>query len=61
MPEASGLLVRAILAIVPNLGKMFRWIDTEKCEADIPALRAQHPTMLTWPEWIEAHYGGKHE
>ncbi|KAL7965246.1 nucleoside-diphosphate-sugar epimerase family protein [Trichoderma sp. SZMC 28014] len=61
MPEASGLLVRAILAMVPNLGKMFRWIGTEKCEADIPALRAQHPTMLTWPEWIEAHYGGKHE
>ncbi|KAK4069138.1 hypothetical protein Trihar35433_5717 [Trichoderma harzianum] len=57
MPETSGLLVRVILAAVPNLGKMFRWIGTEKCGADIPALRAQHPAMLTWPEWVELHYG----
>lgn len=47
MLGASGLLVRAILDTVPNLGKTFRWIGTEKCEADIPALRAQHPAMLT--------------
>jgi hypothetical protein len=47
IPETSGLLVRVILIAVPNLGKMFQWIGTERCGADITALRAQNPGMLT--------------
>lgn len=41
-------------AVGEEVTTMFGWFDREGYQADIPALRAAHPTLATLPAWIDA-------
>jgi uncharacterized protein YbjT (DUF2867 family) len=34
-------------------GNMFKWLREQGFKADIPALRKEHPTMLTFADWLK--------
>jgi uncharacterized protein YbjT (DUF2867 family) len=36
----------------PDMIKMFEWFNKEGYEADLPALRAMHPTLMTFETWL---------
>jgi uncharacterized protein YbjT (DUF2867 family) len=36
----------------PDMIKMFEWFNKEGYEADIPALRSMHPTLMTFETWL---------
>ena len=55
-----GQWVAPIPKFVPNhvmpkeYGNMFKWLREQGFKADIPALRKEHPTMLTFADWLKA-------
>jgi len=54
-----GQWVAPIPKFVPNrvmpkeYGNMFKWLREQGFKADIPALRKEHPTMLTFADWLK--------
>lgn len=50
IPVPAGLTKR-----MGDPGKMITWIADDGYRADIPALRAIHPGMLTFEDWLRQH------
>jgi uncharacterized protein YbjT (DUF2867 family) len=40
-------------ALPPMLARAFRWYNDEGYRADIPALRARHPGLMTFQDWLD--------
>jgi hypothetical protein len=57
MPEAYHFLSRTLLWMVPDMDKMFSWMATDGYRADIPGLKALHPELLSWGDWLEKESG----
>ncbi|KAI0014393.1 NAD(P)-binding protein [Xylariaceae sp. FL0662B] len=53
MPEMFHFLVRLILWLYPILGNLWRFLRDEGYHADIPALRAEYPGLLSFEAWLE--------
>lgn len=53
MPETFQLVARFILWFSAEFGSMFRWFYSEGFGADLKALKAEHPGLLSWSEWLE--------
>jgi uncharacterized protein YbjT (DUF2867 family) len=61
MKEATGhgQWVAPIPKFVPDrvmpkeYGNMFKWLREQGFKADIPALRKEHPTMLSFADWLK--------
>lgn len=53
MPETFQFLVRIIMWCSTELGNMFRWFHDEGFGADLNALRAEHPGLLSWADWLD--------
>jgi len=53
-PERALPYPRLFLGILPyDLRSMIKWFGTHGYAADIPAVRAIHPGLLTLPQWLE--------
>lgn len=52
-PATYSFLGSALMWGVKELGTMFRWFATDGYHTDIPALRKEHPGLLTLGDWIE--------
>jgi uncharacterized protein YbjT (DUF2867 family) len=49
----SQLPIEQLRAFDPEVASMFEWMDTrETGEPDLAALRAEHPGLLTLPDWL---------
>ncbi|KAI1083460.1 NAD(P)-binding protein [Whalleya microplaca] len=53
LPETFQFVARFILWLSPEFGNMFRWFGAEGFGADVSALRAEFPGLLTWEGWLE--------
>lgn len=53
MPETFGFVARFILWVSAEFGSMFRWFYREGYGADLKALKAEHPGLLSLSEWLE--------
>ncbi|KAK7750031.1 hypothetical protein SLS62_008023 [Diatrype stigma] len=53
MPETFQFVARLILWLSAEFGGMFRWFYTDGFGADLKALRAEHPGLLSWSEWLD--------
>jgi len=53
MPKTFGFIGSAIMMMVGDVGKMFNWFYTDGYGTDIPALKKQHPGLLSFGEWLE--------
>ncbi len=45
------------LMMPKEISSMFEWMGTHGFRADIPSLRREHPTMLTFANWLSARKG----
>ncbi len=53
-PERAFPYPRFMLGVLPyDLRSMIRWFGTHGYAADIPAVRAIYPGLLTLPQWLE--------
>ena len=49
----AQLPIEQLRAFDPEVARMFEWIDARQAdEPDLAALRAEHPGVLTLPEWL---------
>ncbi|RYP75157.1 hypothetical protein DL771_002618 [Monosporascus sp. 5C6A] len=53
MPETFHFLVRLLLWYSAEVGRMFRWFYTDGYGADAKALKAEHPGLLSFSEWLD--------
>ncbi|RYP22677.1 hypothetical protein DL765_001527 [Monosporascus sp. GIB2] len=53
MPETFRFLARLLLWYSAEFGDMFRWFYTDGYGADIKALKAEHPDLLSLSEWLD--------
>ncbi len=49
------------LMMPKEISSMFKWIGDYGFKADIPALRQEHPTMLTFAAWLKAQAATKRD
>lgn len=52
MPETFQFLVRIMFWFSAEFGNMFRWFYTHGYGADVKALRAEHPGLLSFADWL---------
>jgi hypothetical protein len=45
----------------PLLARVFRWDNEEGYRADIPALRALHPGLMTFQSWLDRFGADRYE
>ena len=57
LPETFHFLTRLIMWFSKEFGNMFRFFDKEGYGADIKALKAEHPAMVSWAEWVDKESG----
>ncbi|CAJ2510200.1 Uu.00g061000.m01.CDS01 [Anthostomella pinea] len=53
MPQTFSFLVRLLLWYSAEFGNMFRWFGREGFGSDLKALKAEHPGLLSWSDWLE--------
>ncbi|RYP48714.1 hypothetical protein DL768_005434 [Monosporascus sp. mg162] len=53
MPETFHFLARLLLWYSAEFGNMFRWFYTDGYGADIKALKAEHPGLLSFSAWLD--------
>ncbi|RYP87838.1 hypothetical protein DL769_000430 [Monosporascus sp. CRB-8-3] len=53
LPETFRFLARFLLWYSADIGNMFRWLYTDGYGADMKALKAEHPGLLSWSEWLD--------
>lgn len=49
------------LMMLKEISSMFEWMGSHGFEANIPALRREHPTMLTFAAWLKARAAAESE
>lgn len=59
LPQTFALLARMILGLAPEVAKMLRWFVAEGYGADIKALRAEYPGLMSFGDWVERKGYGK--
>lgn len=52
MPLTFQIVDRGILWASEELGTMFRWFESNGCQADIESLKREHPDMLAFGTWL---------
>lgn len=53
MPETFHFLARLLLWYSAEFGNMFRWFYTDGFGADIKALKAEHPGLISLSAWLD--------
>ncbi|RYP58788.1 hypothetical protein DL769_008805 [Monosporascus sp. CRB-8-3] len=53
IPTTFGPVGKAVMKLVPEFGGMFRWFYASGYDADIQALKREHPGLLSWSDWVE--------
>ncbi|KAF5700924.1 hypothetical protein FGLOB1_10485 [Fusarium globosum] len=53
LPYTYSLVVYPIMAMVKELGYMFKWFKDQGFGADLKALRKEYPELMTFGTWLE--------
>lgn len=53
IPATFGFVGSALLWALKDMGSMFRWFEETGYAADIPAVRREHPQLLTFGDWLK--------
>ncbi|KAF5970940.1 putative nucleoside-diphosphate-sugar epimerase family protein [Fusarium bulbicola] len=53
LPYTYSLFVYPIMAMVKELGYMFKWFNDQGFGADLKALRKEYPELMTFGTWLE--------
>lgn len=53
LPLTMTFLVRLVLWLSDDMGKMMRWFATDGYGADIPSVRAEYPGVLSLGDWLQ--------
>ncbi|KAL4729444.1 hypothetical protein ACLX1H_003864 [Fusarium chlamydosporum] len=53
VPSTYSLVVYPMMALVKELGYMFKWFNDVGFDADLKALRQEYPELKTFGTWIE--------
>ncbi|KIW05935.1 uncharacterized protein PV09_03127 [Verruconis gallopava] len=57
MPLTFEFLIRLLFWFVPDVGLMFKWFESDGYAVDIGKLRAEHPGLKTWREFLQEQSG----
>ncbi|KAH7248949.1 uncharacterized protein BKA55DRAFT_691059 [Fusarium redolens] len=53
LPYTYSLVVYPIMAMVKELGYMFKWFEYQGFGADLKTLRKEYPELMTFGTWLE--------
>lgn len=53
MPQTWWFLTCLIMSLASDVGSMIRWFAAEGYGSDIDALRAEHPGLLSFADWLK--------